>query len=116
MKINRKQLRKMILNEIGYTGGYRDSSRQTDPVEDAIDDVLTQYNLTGLIVASENNKNKGPSTLFVIKGNNSPLTDISYVKKVKKHLAQEMPEYEFRTKPDKLDKTNSAYVIQVNTK
>jgi len=114
MKITKRQLRKLILNEIGYGGGYRDSQEEEmNPVEAAIYDVLTQYNLTGLRVGSENNRNKGPSTLFVISGDRTPLTDIEYVKKVGDHLKSEMPEYEIRTKPDQLNK-GSAFIIQVN--
>jgi len=114
MKINRRQLRRIILNEIGYGMGYSDSQGQTDPVEDLAYDVMSKHNLVGLTLDSSNTKNKDSNTLFVVRGSKEPLTDIKYVKKVKDHLSKEMPEYEILVKPDQLNKAASAFVIQIN--
>lgn len=125
MRITRNKLRRLInevvMNEIGYGGGYLDgygSDEQAGtPIQkakDLVDEVLTRYDLVGLTIDTSNTENKGQSTLFVLRGNRSPLTDISYVEKVKNHLKNEIAEYEFLVQPDKLDATNSGFVIQVN--
>ncbi len=112
MKITRRQLRRIILNE--FVRSPLDSEGQYDPVEDLAYEVMTKHNLVGLILDRSNTKNKDANTLFVVRGRNEPLTDITYVKKVKEHLSKEMPEYEILVKPDQLNKSDSAFVIQIN--